>query len=188
VLYEQTDLLARLGELLSPRVKLLSLCGLLHSTKRWTARNRDDGSAESSAFCQSAVVQNNDSTTTMQRDAFQRLQSTIFPGEIKMVVVWKLGRLGWSLHDPIPLLIELQDLGVAFQLLTEVIDTATPMCCAVLQMIGVLVELERSLIQERTKAGGVAAKTGVVKIGREPSLFAQTSRLWAQADRAGRDT
>lgn len=38
------------------------------------------------------------------------------------------------------------------------------------QMIGVLAELERSLISERTRAGVKAAQRRGVKFGRKPSL------------------
>jgi DNA invertase Pin-like site-specific DNA recombinase len=41
------------------------------------------------------------------------------------------------------------------------------------QMVGILAELERSLIQERTKAGRVAAQAHGVKMGRKPLLSAQ---------------
>ena len=41
------------------------------------------------------------------------------------------------------------------------------------QMIGVLAELERSLISERTRAGVKAAKRRGVKFGRKPKLTPQ---------------
>jgi DNA invertase Pin-like site-specific DNA recombinase len=41
------------------------------------------------------------------------------------------------------------------------------------QMVGILAELERSLIQERTKAGRAAAQARGVKMGRKPLLSAQ---------------
>jgi len=41
------------------------------------------------------------------------------------------------------------------------------------QMIGILAELERSLIQERTKAGRLAAVARGVKMGRKPLLSPQ---------------
>jgi DNA invertase Pin-like site-specific DNA recombinase len=41
------------------------------------------------------------------------------------------------------------------------------------QMIGVLAELERSLIAERTRAGVKAAKARGVKFGRKPKLTPQ---------------
>jgi len=40
-------------------------------------------------------------------------------------------------------------------------------------MVGILAELERSLIQERTKAGRVAAQARGVKMGRKPKLSPQ---------------
>jgi len=41
------------------------------------------------------------------------------------------------------------------------------------QMIGVLAELERSLISERTRAGVKSAKSRGVKFGRQPQLSPQ---------------
>lgn len=62
------------------------------------------------------------------------------------LTVWKLDRLGRLLRDLITMLDNLKGQGVAFQSLTEVIDTETPTGCAMWQMIGILAELERSLI------------------------------------------
>jgi DNA invertase Pin-like site-specific DNA recombinase len=67
--------------------------------------------------------------------------------------VWKLDRLGRSLRDLITMLDDLKRRGVKFRTLTEAIDTETPTGRAMSQMIGVLAELERSLISERTRAG-----------------------------------
>ena len=44
---------------------------------------------------------------------------------------------------------------------------------AMWQMVGILAELERSLIQERTKAGRAAAIARGVKMGRKPKLTTQ---------------
>jgi DNA invertase Pin-like site-specific DNA recombinase len=41
------------------------------------------------------------------------------------------------------------------------------------QMVGVLAELERSLISERTQAGRTAAMARGVKMGRKPKLSPQ---------------
>lgn len=89
------------------------------------------------------------------------------------LIVWKLDRLGRSLRDLITLLDDLKGRGVAFRSLTEAIDTATPTGRAMWQMIGILAELERSLIQERTKAGRAAAQARGVKMGRKALLSAQ---------------
>lgn len=86
------------------------------------------------------------------------------------LIVWKLDRLGRSLRDLISLLDDLKARGVIFRSLTEAIDTATPTGRAIWQMIGILAELERSLIQERTQAGRAAAVARGVKMGRKPKL------------------
>lgn len=62
---------------------------------------------------------------------------------------------------------------MAFRSLTEAIDTTTPTGRAMWQMVGILAELERSLIQERTTAGRRAAVARGVKMGRKPLLSLQ---------------
>ena len=86
------------------------------------------------------------------------------------LIVWKLDRLGRSLRDLIAMLDDLRARGVKFHSLTEAIDTATPTGRAMWQMIGVLAELERSLISERTRAGVKAAQRRSVKFGRKVKL------------------
>lgn len=90
-----------------------------------------------------------------------------------VLIVWKLDRLGRSLRDLIALLDDLKARGVAFRPLAEAIDTATPTGRAMWQMVGILAELERSLIQERTKAGRAAAQARGVNMGRKPLLSTQ---------------
>ncbi len=89
------------------------------------------------------------------------------------LIVWKLDRLGRSLHQLICLLDELKARDVVFHSLTEAIDTTTPTGRAMWQMVGILAELERSLIGERTKAGRAAAISRGVKMGRKPKLTQQ---------------
>ena len=45
-----------------------------------------------------------ESATTLQRDAFQKLQSAIFAGKIDTVVVWKLDRLARNLKEGVNVL------------------------------------------------------------------------------------
>ena len=88
-------------------------------------------------------------------------------------MVWKMDRLGRSLRDLIHMLDDLKQRGVKFRSLTEAIDTDTPTGRAMWMLIGVLAELERSLISERTRAGVVAAKARGVKFGRKRKLTRQ---------------
>jgi DNA invertase Pin-like site-specific DNA recombinase len=90
-----------------------------------------------------------------------RCLKALQPGDAS--VVWKLDRLGRSLHDLIAKLDDLKRRNVKFQSLTEAVDTATPTGRAMWQMLGILAELERNMIAERTAAGRAAArKRGVV--------------------------
>ena len=73
-----------------------------------------------------------------------------------MLIVWKLDRFGRSLRDLIAMLDEFST-GESASSLTEAIDTETATGRAMWQMIGVLAELERRLITERTRAGVKAA-------------------------------
>jgi DNA invertase Pin-like site-specific DNA recombinase len=96
------------------------------------------------------------SGATTNRPALARCLKVLQPGDT--LTVWKLDRLGRSLRDLIIMLDSLRDRGVKFRSLTEAIDTETPTGRAMWQMIGVLAELERSLIGERTRAGVADAK------------------------------
>ena len=87
--------------------------------------------------------------------------------------MWKLDRLGRSVRDLITMLDDLKHQRVKFRSLTEAIDTETPTGRAMWQMIGVLAELERNLISERTRAGVKAAKRRGVKFGRKRKLTPQ---------------
>ena len=105
---------------------------------------------------------------TTKRPALTRCLKTLRAGDT--LTVWKLDRLGRSLADLIAMLDELKARGIRFHSLTEAIDTDTPTGRAMWQMIGILAELERSIITERTRAGMKAAKRRGVKFGRKPSL------------------
>src|SRR5580704_2662381 len=92
------------------------------------------------------------------------------------LIVWKLDRLGRSLRDLIAMLDDLKTRGVKFRSLTEAIDTTTPTGRAMWQMIGVLAELERSLIVERPQAGMTEARRRGVKFGRRKKLIPAKAR------------
>src|SRR5882757_10908808 len=103
------------------------------------------------------------SGATTKRAALRRCLKKLEHGDT--LIVWKLDRLGRSLRDLITMLDDLKHRGVKFRSLTEAIDTETPTGRAMWQMIGVLAELERSLISERTRAGVKDAQRRGVKFG-----------------------
>jgi DNA invertase Pin-like site-specific DNA recombinase len=104
----------------------------------------------------------------VKRPALTRCLKALHTGDT--LIVWKLDRLGRSLRDLIAMLDDFKKQGIIFVSLTEAIDTETPTGRAMWQMIGVLAELERSLIAERTRAGVKAAQRRGVKFGRKAKL------------------
>jgi DNA invertase Pin-like site-specific DNA recombinase len=111
--------------------------------------------------------------TNVKRPEFTKCLKALNKGDT--LAVRKLDRLDRSLHDLISLLDELKSQGVPFQsvTVTEAIDTTTPTCRAMWQMVGILAELDRSLIQERTKAERAAAVVRGVKMRRQSKLTPQ---------------
>jgi DNA invertase Pin-like site-specific DNA recombinase len=120
------------------------------------------------AGCKTTFTDQLSGATGIKRPALLRCLKKLEHGDTLMV--WKLDRLGRSLRDLITMLDDLKQRGVKFRSLTEAIDTETPTGRAMWQMIGVLAELEKSLINERTRAGIKDAKRRGVKFGRKPSL------------------
>jgi DNA invertase Pin-like site-specific DNA recombinase len=104
------------------------------------------------------------SGATVKRPALARCMKTLRAGD--WLIVWKLDRLARSLADLISILDDLRNRGIRFQSLTESIDTESATGRAMWQMIGILAELERSIIAERTRAGMKAARRRGVQFGR----------------------
>jgi DNA invertase Pin-like site-specific DNA recombinase len=121
--------------------------------------------------CKKIFTDDGISGATTKRPSLLRCLKTLKRGDT--LTVWKLDRLGRSLRDLITMLDDFRDRGVTFRSLTEQIDSHTPTGRAMWQMIGVLAELERSMISERTRAGVKAAKNRGVKFGRKPKLTRQ---------------
>src|SRR5215467_7127421 len=123
------------------------------------------------AGCEKTFVDDGLSGGTIKRPALIRCLKALQRGDT--LVVWKLDRLARSLRDLIAILDGLKQRGVKFRSLTESIDTESPTGRAMWQMIGILAELERSLIAERTREGVKAARARGVKFGRKPKLTRQ---------------
>jgi DNA invertase Pin-like site-specific DNA recombinase len=81
--------------------------------------------------------------------------------EFDVVAAWSVDRLGRSLSHLITILDEIHAKGIDLYLHQQGIDTTTPAGKALFQMCGVFAEFERSMIQERVRAGlRRAAKEG----------------------------
>jgi len=122
------------------------------------------------AKCQKVFKDERTGATT-KRPALLRCLKALQDGDT--LIVWKLDRLARSLRDLVTMLDDFRAPGVKFRSLTEHIDTDTPTGRAMWRMIGLLAELERSLISERTRAGVQAAQRRGVKFGRKRKLTPQ---------------
>jgi len=105
-----------------------------------------------------------------------------------VLVVWKLDRLGRSLHHLVKTVSMLSDRGVGLKVLTgqgAQIDTTTAAGRLSFGIFAALAEFESELIRERTMAGLQAARGR--KGGRKFALTKAQVRM-AQAAMASRDT
>ena len=88
-----------------------------------------------------------------------------------VLVVVRLDRLARSLSHLLDVIEQITERGAHFRSLSDPIDTTTPQGRFALQVLGAVAELERALIQERTKDGLRAAKARG-RIGGNPGLRA----------------
>jgi DNA invertase Pin-like site-specific DNA recombinase len=88
-----------------------------------------------------------------QRPAFDALWKGATRREFDVVMVWAVDRLGRSLSHLVNFLSELHAKKVDLFIHQQGIDTTTPGGKALFGVMGVFAEFERSIIQERVKAG-----------------------------------
>jgi DNA invertase Pin-like site-specific DNA recombinase len=103
-----------------------------------------------------------------KRPAFDRMCRDATKRQFDMVMAWSVDRLGRSLQDLVGFLSELHALRIDLFLHQQGLDTTTPAGKALFQMMGVFAEFERSMIQERVRAGLARAKSEGKKLGRPP--------------------
>jgi len=99
-------------------------------------------------------------------DVRHRLCKDATRRQFDVVMSWSVDRLGRSLQDLVSFLSELHAVGVDLYLHQQGIDTTTPAGKAMFQMMGVFAEFERSMIQERVKAGLRRARAQGKTLGR----------------------
>lgn len=92
------------------------------------------------------------------------------------LVVWRLDRLGRSLPDLVRIVGDLESRGIAFESITEKIETGSAAGKLVFYVFAALAEFERNLIRERTHAGLAAARARGRTGGRKPKLDSKQIR------------
>jgi DNA invertase Pin-like site-specific DNA recombinase len=105
-----------------------------------------------------------------KRPAFDALCRAASRRRFDIVMAWSVDRLGRSLQDLVNFLSELHALKVDLFLKTQGIDTTTPSGKAMFGMLSVFADFERSIIQERVRAGLVRARREGKRLGRPPTI------------------
>jgi DNA invertase Pin-like site-specific DNA recombinase len=111
-------------------------------------------------------VDNGISGSKESRPELDRLMADARQRKLDVVLVWKLDRFGRWLKHLVNALAEFEALGITFASLKDNLDLSTPSGRLMFQIIGAMAEFERSLIQERVRAGLRNAKAKGRKLGR----------------------
>jgi DNA invertase Pin-like site-specific DNA recombinase len=101
------------------------------------------------------------------------------------VLVWKFDRFARSLRQCLTALEEFRGLGIDFCSATEPIDTTLPHGELVFQILAAVAQWERSLIQERVRAGIARAKREGKRIGRPQEITAAVIKAIKEARKNG---
>jgi len=110
------------------------------------------------------------------RPELNRLMADAAQRKIDAVLVWKLDRFGRSLRHLVNTIAELEALGVAFVSLRDNLDLSTPSGRLMFHVISAMAEFERSLIQERVRAGLRNARAKGKRLGR-PRAVVDAGRI-----------
>lgn len=102
------------------------------------------------------------------RPQLQKCIASLKPGDT--LVFYKLDRVARSLKDLLSIIDRIEAAGAKVRSLTEPLDTSSPMGAFMLQVLGAVAQLERSIIRQRTVAGQVAAIKRGVTFGRMHKL------------------
>jgi DNA invertase Pin-like site-specific DNA recombinase len=105
--------------------------------------------------------------------------------EFDIIMAWSVDRLGRSLQHLVGFLDDIHAKGVDLYLHQQNIDTSTPSGKALYQMAGVFAEFERSMIQERVRAGLKRAKAQGKVLGR-PKVSSQIESRIKRERRKGK--
>ena len=128
------------------------------------------------------------------RPELNRLMADARRRQFDIVLVWKIDRFGRSLKHLVNALADLDAYGVAFASLKDNLDLSTPSGRLMFGIIAAMAEFERSLIQERVKAGLSHARRIGKRLGRPrrivdlekiTKLRAQGHSLQSIADKLG---
>ena len=117
-----------------------------------------------------------------ERPELHALLSVLKVGDV--LLVYKMDRVARSLKDLLNILDRLTSVGATIRSLTEPLDTSGPIGIFMVQVLGAVAQLERSIIRERSVAGQIAAYKRGVQLGRKKHATPPDVVEMMRADRA----
>jgi DNA invertase Pin-like site-specific DNA recombinase len=110
------------------------------------------------------------------RPALDRMLADAKRGKFRILLVWKLDRLGRSLANLVRLLEDLRAYNVELVSFSEGLDFTTTTGKLLYQMLSAFSEFERDCIRERVRSGLRNARAKGKRLGR-PRVFADAHRI-----------
>ncbi len=126
------------------------------------------------AGCQKIFQEKASGSTRRGRQELARCLASLGRGDV--LVVYKIDRIARSLFDLLEILRQLEGVGATIKSVTEPLDTTNSMGVFVVQILGAVAQLERSMIRERSIAGQIAARQRGRMPGRVRALAAGDER------------
>ena len=118
--------------------------------------------------CQLVYEEMGSGSTRKGRKELARCLASLRKGDT--LCVYKIDRIARSLFDLLDILHHLEKVGAAIKSVTEPLDTTNPMGVFMIQILGAVAQLERSMIRERSIAGQLSARERGRVPGRVRSL------------------
>ena len=138
------------------------------------------------AGCLTIYQEKASGSTRRGRQELARCLAALGRGDV--LVVYKIDRIARSLFDLLEILRQLEGVGATIKSVTEPLDTTNSMGVFVVQILGAVAQLERSMIRERSIAGQIAARERGRIPGRCRSLSADDERALVAEYQAGGST
>lgn len=112
--------------------------------------------ALASLGCQRVFQEKASGASRKNRPELARCLASLRAGDV--LCIYKIDRVARSLFDLLAILRQLENVGASIKSVTEPLDTSNPMGVFVIQILGSVAQLERSMIVERSIAGQNAAR------------------------------
>lgn len=138
------------------------------------------------AGCEKIFQEKASGASRRGRQELARCLASLGRGDV--LIVYKIDRIARSLFDLLEILRQLERVGATIKSVTEPLDTTNSMGVFVVQILGAVAQLERSMIRERSIAGQIAARERGRLPGRIRALSAEEERALVAEYLTGKTT